>query len=132
MSTNVVVKKSKIHGKGVFAARDFKKGEVVINWADCSETLAKKEMHALPAAKKKYVSYLGRGKYVLFKSPGKFVNHSCEANTKAINGRDVAVRNIRKGEEITANYIEEKGPGLSMRCNCGSKNCRGIITSESE
>ncbi len=29
---DIVVKKSKIIGKGVFAIRDFKKGEVVLKW----------------------------------------------------------------------------------------------------
>jgi len=29
---SVVVKKSKISGKGVFASRDFKKGEIVLRW----------------------------------------------------------------------------------------------------
>ena len=30
--TDVTVKKSKIHGMGVFAARNFKKGEVILKW----------------------------------------------------------------------------------------------------
>ena len=127
---DVVIKKSKIHGKGVFAARDFKKGEIVIDWATCSNTLTKEEVDKVPKSQKRYVSYLGKGKYVFFKSPGKYVNHSCDSNTKPINGCDVAVRDIKKGEEITADYVREKVPGLNMKCKCGSKNCRGIIKTD--
>jgi len=36
----VMVKNSKIEGKGVFALRNFKKGEVILHW-DASKTLLK-------------------------------------------------------------------------------------------
>jgi len=101
---DVVVKKSKIHGKGVFAARDFEKGETVMEWSSCSVPLTKSQIARLPADERRYVSYSG-GRYVLFRSPGKYVNHSCSPNTRAINRRDVAVRKIKKGEEITADYV---------------------------
>ncbi len=125
---NVVVKKSKIQGKGVFAARNFKKGEVVIRWSTCSKVLSKEQLAKLPLSKKKCTSYFKNGKYILFSSLGKYVNHSCNSNTKAKNGGDVAVRAIRKGEEITADYVLEKVSG-SMNCCCGSKNCKKRIKS---
>lgn len=124
---DIEVKESKIEGKGVFAVRDFKKGEVVIDWSTCSDVLTKEQMENMPAHKKRYVSYLSKGKYVFFKSPGKYVNHSCDSNTKSLNGCDVAVKNIKKGEEITADYVREKVPGLNMECKCGSEKCRGTI-----
>ncbi len=125
---DIVVKNSKIQGKGVFAARDFKKGEVIIRWSSCSRIISKKKLAKLPKSKKKFVSHYQRGKYVLFSSPGKYVNHSCNSNTKAKNDCDVAIRAIKKGEEITADYILEKVP-VSMKCKCGSKNCKRIIKS---
>jgi len=60
--------------------------------------------------------------YFLMQSPEKFVNHSCEPNTKAINKSDVAIRDIKDGEEITSSYLKP-----DSKCNCGSKNCKGII-----
>lgn len=123
---DIAVKDSKIHGKGVFAARDFKKGEIVIKWSDCSEIINKKEFDKLSENEKKYVSFIDE-KYVHFKEPGRFVNHSCNPNTKAINMCDRAIRKIKKGEEITSNYLYEKVPNLNMKCNCGSKNCKGVI-----
>lgn len=33
MQKDIVAKKSRIEGKGVFAARNFKKGEIVVKWS---------------------------------------------------------------------------------------------------
>ncbi len=123
---DVVVKKSGIRGAGVFAARDFMKGETVIDWAECSEQLSKEDVDKLPAPKKKYVSFIGKGKWALLKAPGKYVNHSCDSNTKSANGKDLAVRDIIKGEEITADYIHEKVPS-EFKCRCSAAKCRGTI-----
>lgn len=124
---NIIIKKSLIHGKGVFADRRFEKGETVIDWSTCSTTLTKADVQRLPKAQQRYVSYLGRGKWIKFRSPGKYVNHSCEANTTAIKGRDVANRNILRGEEITADYVVEKTPVSNLKCLCGTIKCIKII-----
>jgi len=49
---NVIVKKSRIDGFGVFANKDFKKGEIVMKW-DMSYTLSKEEIKALEENEKK-------------------------------------------------------------------------------
>jgi len=126
---NIIVKKSKIHGRGVFANKDFKKNEIVIKW-DISHLISRNEFENLKSKDKRYVSYFKNGKYILHKAPEKYVNHSCNANTKTKNNADVALRNIKKGEEITANYLKEKVPGLKMKCNCGSKNCIKMLKSD--
>lgn len=123
MSRDIVVKKSKINKKGVFAARDFKKGEVVLKWNP--KILEKSEIEELKDNQRHYLYKIGRYKYFLMQPPEKFVNHSCEANTQVKNSCDVAVRNIKKGEEITSDY--GKGGSVSFECKCGSKNCRGVI-----
>lgn len=125
MMADVIAKKSKIEGKGVFALHDFKKGDVVIKW-DISHQLTPEEVKKLPEKEKRYVSCLN-GKYILMQSPSKYVNHSCDANTYAYNFCDMAKRNIKKGEEITGDYSEAEIPDFEMKCNCGSKNCRRII-----
>jgi SET domain-containing protein len=125
MPADVVVKKSKIEGKGVFAARDFKKGEVVVCW-DISKELSKEEAERVPDEEKRYVDFFS-GKYILQSPPARYVNHSCEPNTFVKDFCDVAARDIRMGEEITADYAKCPAPGMDMRCSCGSKNCRGTI-----
>ena len=54
MLTDIIVKKSKIQGKGVFAIRNFKKGEIVIKWGNFNK-LTKKQIEVLPKKEKKYV-----------------------------------------------------------------------------
>jgi len=121
--TDVIVKKSKINKKGVFANKNFKKGEVVLEWHP--KTLKESEVRKMPADKRHYV-YKSADKYFLMQSPEKYVNHSCDANTEARNGRDIAVRDIKKGEEITSDYTKQ-GSSTSFICTCGSQKCRGFI-----
>ena len=121
---DIIVKKSKIHGKGVFADRDFKKGEVVIKYN--LKKLTEKEFKNLSEKEKHFTSKEGKG-YVLFLAPERYVNHSCDPNTNSINNCDIAIKNIKKGEEITGDYSKENIPGLNMKCNCGNKSCKRII-----
>lgn len=120
---NIVVKKSFIQNQGVFAARNFKKGEVVLRW-DLSHILKKEDILKLPLGEQKYVSF-HEGKYILIQAPERYINHSCEANTKAEHFCDIAMRDIKKGEEMTADYTQEGSIlGESTPCLCGSKKCR--------
>ncbi len=59
-----------------------------------------------------------------------FLNHSCEGNLGFNkNGDFFALRNIRKGEELTYDYgLGEANPKFQMKCGCGSKRCRKVIT----
>lgn len=122
---DLVIKDSKINGKGIFANRDFKKGEVVIKW-DVSHKLDKKDIEKISENEKKYVVFNG-GDYILMQSPARYVNHSCNANTMPKNQTDIAIRDIRKGEEITSDYSKDLVPGFEMKCECGYNNCRKII-----
>ncbi len=123
--SDVIIKKSKIHGKGVFVNRDFKKGEVVIKYN--LKKLTKEEFENLSEKEKHFTCKEGKD-YFLFLPPERYVNHSCNPNTNSINKCDVAIRDIKKGEEITGDYSKENIPGLKMKCKCGSKSCRRIIT----
>ncbi len=119
---DVVVKKSKINGKGVFAMRNFKKGEVVMIWKPI--ILERSELKNFSEREKDYIASV-KGKFLLMQSPEKFVNHSCKANTSVKNFCDIAKRNIKKGEEITGNYKETGGLN-NFRCVCGSKKCHNV------
>jgi hypothetical protein len=59
-----------------------------------------------------------------------YLNHSCEGNCGFDNEGDfVAIRNIQKGEELTYDYsLIESNPNFSMKCSCGSKTCRHLVT----
>jgi hypothetical protein len=124
MKKDVFVKKSRIHGKGVFTSRDLKKGEVVLRWRP--KILNKSDIKKLSATQKHYIYRVSKDKYFLMSPPEKYVNHSCDPNTKVKNYSDVAIRNIKRGEEITSNYGKE-GSFSSFICKCGSKKCKGLI-----
>ena len=62
-----------------------------------------------------------------------YLNHSCNPNC-GFGGEItiVAMKNIKKGEEITIDYamsISSRKIG-SMSCSCGSKLCRKMITAD--
>lgn len=67
---------------------------------------------------------------------GRFVNHSCDPNCRTekwvVNGEICvglfALRNIKKGEELTFdyNYVRVFG-AAAKKCHCGSRKCRGYI-----
>lgn len=119
MAKDVTIKKSKINKKGVFAARDFKKGEIVLKWNP--KILGKVKVEKLKDNQRHYLYKVAKNRYFLMQSPEKFVNHSCEANTRVKNNYDVAIRNIKKGEEITSDY--GKNSSVVFACKCGSKIC---------
>jgi SET domain-containing protein len=60
----------------------------------------------------------------------RFINHSCAPNTyircTPERAEFYALRKIRKGEELTADYGETQHNG-KLRCRCGARNCRGAI-----
>ncbi|MGZ5033761.1 MAG: SET domain-containing protein [Usitatibacter sp.] len=60
----------------------------------------------------------------------RFINHSCEPNTfircTPSRAEFYALRTIRKGEELTADYGESHHNGR-LPCRCGSARCRGFI-----
>ena len=108
----VVIKKSNIHGMGIFADKDFKKGDVVLHW-DTSQILTEEEFKNMSEDEKRYVTFCN-DKYVKMQSPECYMNFSCVANTKEKDFCDIAIRDIKKGEEITTQ-------GEIKECNCG--NC---------
>lgn len=63
--------------------------------------------------------------------PGMLMNHSCDPNVKSYprstdKAEDYATRDIKKGEELTVDYVlqyYDQGPFFN-KCKCGSSNCR--------
>lgn len=125
---NVIVKKSVIQGNGVYANKNFRKGEIVLFIDDShivmdETTLTKHQLEF-------DCDYLANGKTILMQEPEKYINHSCDPNTyvKTINGvrQVLAMHDIKIGDEITYDYSINGYNDGTFKCNCGSKNCRVI------
>lgn len=130
MTRNVYVGQSSIHGKGVFAKKNFKKGEVVFifkgeiyNRVNKNKNDTYSNPNSIGFDKNKWIDPVGEFQYI---------NHSCNPNM-GIKGKVtfVALRDIKMDEELTFDYsiIEEdikwKMKNLEKKC----KNFRSIIRS---
>jgi SET domain-containing protein len=142
----IVVKNSRIHGRGVYAGRRLKKGERVVEYK--GEVITWKESDRRPPSDPDdphhtFFFSLSDGKHVIDAAVGgnaaKWINHSCEPNCEAEEDDEakrvfiVALRDIRPGEELNYDYgliTEERLTATVKRnyeCRCGSKHCRGTM-----
>ncbi|MCK5083439.1 MAG: SET domain-containing protein-lysine N-methyltransferase, partial [Candidatus Omnitrophica bacterium] len=64
----------------------------------------------------------------------RFINHSCDSNceTEIIRGHIwiIALRDIKKGEELSYNYNYDFEDYEDHKCRCGSNRCIGYILDE--
>ncbi len=132
------VRESKIHGKGVFAISPITKGERLAIFG--GDIMLIDELNSLPESLEDYPMQIEE-RFVLGsreeRAPEKtdYFNHSCDANA-GFKGQIflVAMRNIKKDEEITFDYAmvvsESVGSSIvfEMECECGSEICRKRIT----
>ena len=134
--TNLYVKESRIKGKGCFAARDFKKDEIVGEYT--GEIISSEEADERYAdADIFYIFLLENGTCIdPGEIPEKYMNHSCDGNveTEEDDGRVFirALRDIKKDEEILYDYCVVADDDEGMECLCGSANCRGTMRAAPE
>jgi len=98
--SNVTIGKGKLAGKGVYAAKDFKKGELVVPYN--LKELSQAEFDALPHSEWEWTHSFW-GKIYLFPEPARYVNHDDNPSTFPDLDRlgNYALRTIKKGEAIT-------------------------------
>jgi len=136
---------SPIHGRGVFAARNIRKGETIIEyrgrrttWDEASETDGEDDdpFHT-------FLFSLDDGRVIdagVRGNAARFINHSCAPNCETFEDDDgrvyiAARRSIRAGEELSYDYhleVDGKiGPRLrrAYACRCGAPRCRGTMLS---
>lgn len=103
---DVFIGKGKLAGKGVYAVRDFKKGEIVKFYN--LKPLTKTAFDNLPKNEHRFVHTFW-GKMYLFPEPSRYTNHSLNPNTRSDLRKmcDIAIRPIKKGEMITTNATLE-------------------------
>jgi SET domain-containing protein len=139
----VQVRRSGVHGKGVFALQPIRAGETVIEYT--GEVITWKEAlrrHPHDPAQPTHTFYFHiDDKRVIDANVGgnaaRWINHACDTNCEADeqDGRVFikALRDIAPGEELFYDYglvIEQRlTPKLKKEypCHCGSARCRGTL-----
>jgi hypothetical protein len=140
MFINFEIRNSPIAGNGVFAKREFKKGEQICFLI--GERISLEEMIKRADEKREEPSdplQIDFETYIDLDEIPRTFNHSCDPNTYIRNENElVALQDIQKGEELVFDYsttmydniekILKAGREIwTCKCNCGSNKCRGII-----
>jgi SET domain-containing protein len=137
-----VIRQSSIHSRGVFAARDIRKGERVIEYL--GEKITKAESERRASVQLDESSRAGDGAVYIFTlnkrhdldgnvewNPARLINHSCNPNCEAdvIRGRIwiLAKRAIKEGEELSYDYGFDLDSWQDHPCLCGEEKCAGYI-----
>jgi uncharacterized protein len=138
----VVVRNSKIHGRGVYAARRIRKGTRIIEYV--GDRISHEEADA------RYDAKPDDGHTFLFVvddelcidagvggNAARFINHKCDANCETIiEDRRVfieAIRTIQPGEELGYDYqltwesTDDPDELRLYACLCGATTCRGTM-----
>ncbi len=132
LSPKIEFRSSPTHGKGMFAKKPIKKGEVVMMWG--GPYIVKSEVQKAKEAGKLVIqldenlfSVDERGECITY-----FINHSCDPNVWMDDAvKFSARRNISKDEELTIDYMlfeDDENKIASWDCDCASKLCRKKIT----
>jgi SET domain-containing protein len=123
---------------GIFACNKIKKNQVIWIPSNLRKfTLEELEKMSKPEKRfiVKYACSLSDGAKYVDNDFALFWNHSCEPNTKLLDGDSdirIAARDIKNDEELTYDYHDDRS-GLEedgFKCLCGSTKCRGYIKKE--
>lgn len=139
----IQVRRSGVHGKGVFALQPLAAGEVlieykgeVISW----EEALRRHPHDPAQPNHTFYFHLDDSRVVdggVGGNASRWINHACEPNceTEEVDGRIFvkALRDIAAGEELFFDYrlvLEGRHTPKVKReyaCWCGSPRCRGTL-----
>jgi D-alanine-D-alanine ligase len=133
-----IMKGNSTAGYGIFATEDIAVNELIFKGEERAQRIVtrnhvtknwnvnEKEIFS------KYAYPLSNEVYLLWDdNPGGWApqNHSCNANTGYYGLNVIALRTIKKGEELTLNYASFLDETMEpFNCRCGAPNCRGLIT----
>lgn len=134
-SDNIEIRHTGKYGYSLFAKRNFKRDELV--FIVSGKVISYHTDYTIPIDHELMIEPRQPWSF------SAYLNHSCDPNL-GIRGRThlVALRKIKKGEEVRTNYAflgyeygqektidGKKKKNIDLRCNCGSANCRGFLGS---
>lgn len=139
----IQVRRSGVHGKGVFALTDIPRGETIVEYK--GDVITWKEAQDRPPHNPDEPNHTFffhiNDKHVIdggsHGNAARWINHSCDPNCEAEEDEGRVFiksrRKIRAGEELSYDYgliIDErytKKLKAEYRCLCGMKKCRGTL-----
>lgn len=144
-SPTYIIKRSSVHGRGLYAARDIRKGEHAVEYVGDKITKAESERRSTLILERSRIT--GEGAVYIFIlnkthdidgsvdwNDARLVNHSCDPNCEAqiIRGKIwyIALRDIPEGTELSVNYGFDFENWQDHPCRCGARKCVGFIVAE--
>jgi len=140
-----VVRRSKVHGSGVFAARKIPAGTRIIEYLGVTISAKEADRRHPTNPDDPFHTFffsLSSGKVIDGNDNGndaRWINHSCNPNCESSEGKGgkrvyiEAKRDIARGEELNYDYglvIDEKLTKTlksQYACRCGAADCRGTM-----
>jgi hypothetical protein len=135
ISPKAAVKGSPIEGRGLFAVEPLDKGEIVCvkgGHIFDRQTLGDIQQRLGPAEIQRAEDlFIGPLSAEAREGSMIFSNHSCDPNI-GVRGQIVfvAMRDIEAGEELTHDWATTDDDIYEMKCNCGARNCREVVTGQ--
>jgi len=133
LSPKTRIARSPIHGRGLFASKAMRKGEMVaIKGGHVLDRRTLQRVRARIAESYLQIDdefYIGAVTDREVRRNKMFINHSCEPNV-GIRGQItfVALRGIKAGEELTYDWAMEENAATVTPCRCGARRCRKNLT----
>jgi len=137
------VRRSKLHGNGVFAARKIPAGTRIIEYGGARISAKEADRRHPTNPDDPFHTFffaLSSGRVIDGGDEGndaRWINHSCEPNcASSIEDRRIYIdtlREIAPGEELTYDYHfvtrDRHTPAVKRRfpCHCGAAGCRGTL-----
>jgi SET domain-containing protein len=139
----IQVRRSGVHGKGVYALAPIAKGERIVEYTGQIITwkqALKRHPHDPSDPNHTFYFHIDDGRVIDGKfgtNAAKWINHSCQPNceTDEDDGRVwiIAKRAIKPGEELNYDYglildgRHTEKIKKEFECRCGSRKCRGTL-----
>jgi SET domain-containing protein len=133
-SSKTEVRRSPIHGKGLFATAGFAKGETVMIKGGHIVSRDFLEREVTPKLGPVEIQ-IGDDLFITPVTAQEregsmlYSNHSCDPNL-GLRGNVIFVarREIETGEELTHDWCMTDDDTYAIECTCGSANCRRVLT----
>ena len=123
------LRKSRIHGKGVFTTESIREHAVICKVVKVRTISDNSPLDPSKGELLHHCHWYPDGEMVLLDEPFCYFNHSCYPNmyyyTVNRSMYCLAMRDTVEDEELTLDYSLCNFSGKEWECHCGSVNCRG-------